>query len=302
VSKGNWRIENGELVGIGAGGGVDAWIYAGDTTWRDYALSAKIVFVTGNAELVLRSTGHWQNEYRVELWSQESTAYTNCFQVSRYKDGVGKSFTDNTPSPLPITNPVLVRAEVVGNAIFVFINGRLLFNYTDSTPLLAGRFGLGVVWNWSGRFDDVSVEQITRSGQPLAEMHAPQVGNSQNPRKEFFPKSTISEPRDPAFEFRDVVGYIWNRIYWLDPSQIVLGVGLMVLLVLCCCLKRLIATRQKRTSSDAGPMENHSNDIVVDMVDVSGARRRANHGKNFCSHCGAPAPSVKYCPNCGAAQ
>jgi hypothetical protein len=70
VITGIWTIENGELSGIGQGGRIDAWIYAGDFTWTNYAFSAWIDFDTGNGILVARSTGHWENEYRIEFWSQ----------------------------------------------------------------------------------------------------------------------------------------------------------------------------------------------------------------------------------------
>jgi hypothetical protein len=64
-----WEVRDGQLRGIGAGGGVDAWIYAGRETWTDYAVEtrASASEATGNAEVVLRSTGHWQNEYRISV-------------------------------------------------------------------------------------------------------------------------------------------------------------------------------------------------------------------------------------------
>jgi len=157
VAHGAWSVENGELSGIGAGGGIDGWIYAGDPGWTDYILQTKIIFETGNAELIFRSTGNWQDEYRISFWWENSPAYTNCFGLSKWQNGVGESIVGNTPSPVPITNPAYVKVEGVGPTIRLFVNDYLIYEYEDPDPLPNGRVGLGVVWSWQCNFDDVLV-------------------------------------------------------------------------------------------------------------------------------------------------
>lgn len=84
---GDWSIDQGELVGTGWGGGTDAWIYAGDPSWTNYTLRTKVIFVSSNAMLVLRSTEHWVNEYRLDFWMQGGEN-SNSYQVSKYQDGL----------------------------------------------------------------------------------------------------------------------------------------------------------------------------------------------------------------------
>lgn len=170
VITGSWAVESGELSGTGEGGGVDAWIHAGDESWTDYVFETKVVFGTGNAELVFRSTGHWENEYRVSLWSEDSPSYTNRFQLGRYNDGVSYtcltadvpgSVHCNAPSPVPITNPTHVRIEAIGSSIRLILNDQLVFETEDPAPLPNGRIGLGVIWSWHGHFDDVVVSDTS---------------------------------------------------------------------------------------------------------------------------------------------
>ncbi len=157
---GNWLIDQGELVGSGLGGGTDGWIYAGDPAWTDYLFQAKLIFVSGNANLVIRSTGHWQNEYRIDLWQQDA-GNSNRFQVIKYQDGVMYELTGGLlPSPVPIVNPSVVQILASGNQIFIYINGESLYVIDDPTPLTQGRIGLGVIWDYINRFDDVLVTTL----------------------------------------------------------------------------------------------------------------------------------------------
>ena len=114
ISEGTWEIDNNKLRGIGHGGGIDAWIYAGNESWTDYEISFTAYFENGNAEIVLRSTGHWHDEYRVSVWPEEygttGDDYANTYQFSHYKNGVGYSYPDSLGKdhrmcPFSITNP-----------------------------------------------------------------------------------------------------------------------------------------------------------------------------------------------------
>jgi N-acetylneuraminic acid mutarotase len=157
VISGTWGIDAGRLKGVGHGGQIDGYLYAGDQSWTDYALTTRVYFDDGEADLILRSTGHWQNEYRLTLWTPST------YELIRYTNGVPEHITGNTydASPVPFTNPSDVRVELTGSRIRVFINNALMVDFTDPQPLLAGQFGLGVIWSYQVHYDDVVVTGIS---------------------------------------------------------------------------------------------------------------------------------------------
>ncbi|MCJ7738918.1 MAG: DUF1080 domain-containing protein, partial [Anaerolineae bacterium] len=167
---GTWSIDNGELVGHGLGGQIDGWIYAGDALWTDYALQAEVNFVDPHAALVVRSTGHWQSECRIDFWSQDSGWIPNHIQVTKYVDGAGTYFPSGSTylSPIPITNPAIVRVEIVDDRLEIFVNGTSVVQLTDADPYAAGRIGLGVIWSYTTRFDDVVVTSLGSSGYAVS--------------------------------------------------------------------------------------------------------------------------------------
>lgn len=161
VVTGTWRVERGQLVGTGHGGGIDAWIYAGDTAWTDYSLSATVSFDDMETEFVVRSTGHWENEYRIGIWLHPYMDQYH-LQLARYDKGdVSPILGDGIPSPVPITNPAKVQVTVVGATLALFINDLMAFSWVDSEPLPSGRIGLGAIWEETGRFDDVIVLDLS---------------------------------------------------------------------------------------------------------------------------------------------
>lgn len=158
IAAGAWNVENGELKGIGAGGAIDGWIYAGDDSWGNYDFEAKANLLEGEAEFVFRSTGHWINEYRLELWSASAGIYENTFVLSKYQNGTGYVLSNGHQlSPVPITDTLLGRVSVVDDNINIFINNQKIFEYQDNNPLLNGKIGLGVIWAKQGSFDNVLV-------------------------------------------------------------------------------------------------------------------------------------------------
>lgn len=155
---GDWSIDQGELLGYGSG--VGGFIYAGNPSWSDYALHAKVIFVNSNAVLVFRSTGNSQNEYYIELW-QEGGEYDNTYVIAKYQDGVQYDLSGgHIYSLVPITNPSVVEVIIIGNHIRLHINGEYVGEVADPDPLPNGRIGMGVVWNYSVRYDDVIVTTL----------------------------------------------------------------------------------------------------------------------------------------------
>lgn len=161
VNAGTWTINNGALQGVGAGGLIDGWIYTGDTNWSDIVYEADVNFVSGNSEFVFRSTGHWSNEYRLTIWAQNSPANPNMYSLARFRDGVSTSFTvSNVASAVPITPNSHVRVEAIGSLLSFYVNDALVYQVDDLAPLLNGQVGLGVIWDMTARFDNVSVELV----------------------------------------------------------------------------------------------------------------------------------------------
>ncbi len=160
VVTGTWNIQNNELCGIGAGGSIDAWIYAGNKSWTDYEFETDIKFIDGNAEMVFRSTEHWKNEYRFTFFSQNSPYRPNNFVAQKYKNGVTTSLNkDNYGdlSPVALVDNINAKVSISGNNIKIFVNGGKIFDYDDSDSLTNGQIGLGVIWEWKGKFDNVLV-------------------------------------------------------------------------------------------------------------------------------------------------
>ena len=114
VVAGTWDIVDEQLHGIGAGGGTDAWIYAGDGTWTDYALELTY-FGDAIVNFAVRSTGHWTNEYRIDV-----CATPNCFDLgygfSIYRNG------NNTP----LGGGEFASAPHGGNAVRIEVEGHVL--------------------------------------------------------------------------------------------------------------------------------------------------------------------------------
>lgn len=158
-THGTWIVVDGQYEGVGAGNGVDAWTYVGDKTWTDYSFQARIIFESGNGEMVFRSTEHWRNEYRLGIWWQQSPDYANHLGLSKYKQGVSTMLWDQG-CPIPITNPVDVKVDVIGSKIRVYINDSKVIDIYDPDPLEQGKVGLGVIWNWRAKFDNVQVKAL----------------------------------------------------------------------------------------------------------------------------------------------
>jgi hypothetical protein len=165
IDRGTWTIENGQLVGrrYDSNWPRDSYIYAGDITWTDYEVSFTAYFDNGDAIVMLRSTGgNWEQEYRVQVfpwdWMGSGDPYRNRVAIDKFFQGQGTMLLDII-SPT-VSNPAQIRARIQGSHISVYVNNRLVAEWTDSDPFINGRFGLGVVWELQSRFDNVIVWKL----------------------------------------------------------------------------------------------------------------------------------------------
>jgi hypothetical protein len=85
---GTWRAQNGTMVGIGAGGDIDAWTYMSsiDSFDGSIVIDVDVEMTHGNVEIVFNSHGHWINEYRLNMWGNNGVAYQNRYQIIRYRN------------------------------------------------------------------------------------------------------------------------------------------------------------------------------------------------------------------------
>ena len=168
---GTWSAQNGAMQGVGWGGSEDGWIYADPNLNFDgsIVLDADVNMVTGNARYVMNSTGSLrQTEYHVGIMSQDSPAYANRWQIIRY-DNFQVSFPTaslpgavdgNVLSSIPIPTRCHFTVRRVGGNFDVYINSIRIGSWTETTPLPAlGKVGAGVVWDFTGTFDNFAVRR-----------------------------------------------------------------------------------------------------------------------------------------------
>ena len=170
IVVGAWTIVDGRLRGVGGVNGWDAWIYAGDTSWTDYELSARVYFQPrgsnrSEAEFVLRCTEHWQNQYGgigvfPYNWGPPGDSYNNRVAASYHVNGEDMVIARDTCMFL-IPDTADVKMQVIGNRLAVYINGRFAWGDEHAPSLLHGRIGLGVIWDLTVEFDDVVVRRLS---------------------------------------------------------------------------------------------------------------------------------------------
>ncbi len=161
INEGSWAIENGKLKGVGAGHQKDGWIYSGDQSWMDYSVEADVDMTSGNCEFVLRSTGHWQDEYRIEIFQHDHSQYPNRYAIHKYQQGTGSTLIDsNANGKIFIPSVCHIKLAISGDTISLYIENEHVDTVTDPNPLTNGRFGLGMLWSYTCYFDNVVVKQI----------------------------------------------------------------------------------------------------------------------------------------------
>lgn len=201
VHSGTWIVTNGTLVGHRTSPGLDAYIYTGDTNWSDFIFETDLRFQDGNAEILFRSTGRDTDEYRLGLWSQGAEAYSNRFHLIEYNNGISTFHTSSLPnqdgnamSPVPITETAHLKIEAIGSLLSFYINDSLMYQLTDPSPIQNGRVRLGVIWNWTDGFDNVSVELVPEVGSLWVGLSAAAilfVIRRMRPRNRRQPKGTL---------------------------------------------------------------------------------------------------------------
>jgi uncharacterized repeat protein (TIGR01451 family) len=157
---GDWSIDQEQLYCHGdpyTGG----WIYAGDTAWTNYEFQAKVFFYT-NAQIVFRSTGNHQNEYVLDLYqSPYGPGMGNTYALLKYQDGIMTNLSDGyIHTPVPLTDPIVVKVQISGNYLILYINDDYVIEIYDPDPLPNGRIGFGGDSDFRAWFDDVSVTML----------------------------------------------------------------------------------------------------------------------------------------------
>ena len=134
-----------------------ALIYAGDPAWTDYVFQTQVITETENTIMVLKSSEPGITEYRVEFWWQGSYAYPNKYNAYKYLNGNFEELPGGFgTSPIPITQTSLLKVQIIGSHLTLFVDDQFVADIVDLNPLPSGKIGLGV-WNVTATFDDVLV-------------------------------------------------------------------------------------------------------------------------------------------------
>ncbi|WP_178021325.1 DUF1080 domain-containing protein [uncultured Paenibacillus sp.] len=154
VSGGVWSlVTDGSLALSQNTPSGEALAYAGDASWTDYSYSArvKLLTATGNAGLVFRYADH-SNYYTLRLNDSGD-------KVELYKKS-GGTMTLVSSASYAVTPGqwAAMKVTVSGNAITGFVDGVQLLQWTDPSPLPAGKIGIRMHTS-AARMDDVKVEQ-----------------------------------------------------------------------------------------------------------------------------------------------
>ncbi|KKN15726.1 hypothetical protein LCGC14_0983060, partial [marine sediment metagenome] len=168
IQDGTWTVDTDQLKVSQMLPGVASLIYAGNTSYADYAFSTDIYFGGSSGEqayLAFRSQGFEQDEYRLDIRSESASIFPNTITLSKYRNGtktdlVATTLIGSLAPNLKVNGKTNVAVEVIGGAIKVLINGVKVIYVLDKDPLLTtGRVGLGATAGLSSlmRFDDVHV-------------------------------------------------------------------------------------------------------------------------------------------------
>jgi len=161
VVSGTWANESGELSGSGPAYLYKTYIVAGDTSWTDYTMEAKI-----NIKEDLSGPGAPYAPYDDSKVVFRWTGMDNCYQfvisygiqrirIFKVVGGVEASISDK-PYAVYLNTNYNIKIEVVGSSIKAYVNGVLELDCID-TSLANGKIGLGVDREHT-HFDDVVVE------------------------------------------------------------------------------------------------------------------------------------------------
>lgn len=131
------------LDGLSTGTGL---ITAGDTQWTDYTVTTVGKLVTGTAykemALVVRfqdtdhfywmGLGCFRHKYSIAKMSGPST-----YQELAYS---------GSDADIAVETPYTIQARVIGNLLQLYIDGALVLEYADPTPISNGAIGVRI-WN-----------------------------------------------------------------------------------------------------------------------------------------------------------
>jgi uncharacterized repeat protein (TIGR01451 family) len=155
VESGTWNIDQGVLTGY------NGWVYAGDTAWTNTEFQVQ-TFADASVALAFRSTGHMQNEYRLDLYGPGyGPSSGNVYALIKYQNGVFTNLTGGyIKLPVLFSYPSVVKVQISGNYVILYINDQYVAEIYDPDPLSNGRIGLGMVGDYFVKYDDVLVSTL----------------------------------------------------------------------------------------------------------------------------------------------
>lgn len=151
ILTGTWAIIDGELDVTQVAG--DCYCQAGDITWSDYVFECRVQFLTATDGLtpIIR----WQDLFN-HYWCWLRAATGDIVLVRKIASV--DTILANPAFAWVVGTWYDVRIEARGDNLRVYVDGALLVDIVDPTPILTGSICLKS-FNTHGRFDDVYVRR-----------------------------------------------------------------------------------------------------------------------------------------------
>ncbi|WP_216477242.1 3-keto-disaccharide hydrolase [Paenibacillus brevis] len=154
VSGGSWNLTtDGSLTLSQNTASGEAIAYTGNASWNDYTYSARIKLLTasGNVGLLFRYVDN-SNYYTLRL--NDSGDKLELYK----KSGGTMTLVSSTGYAVTPGQWAAMKVSVSGNVIIGYVDGVQLLQWTDASPLPAGKIGIRMHTS-AARMDDVKVVQ-----------------------------------------------------------------------------------------------------------------------------------------------
>jgi photosystem II stability/assembly factor-like uncharacterized protein len=148
-----WSVSNGELIGAGGG-----WARAGSAAWSDYSLEADLVIIADRMHVNTRMSD--EGRYFVSVRANGLRLHKQYDQKRQFADLV------DVPANVVLGQRHVLRIDLAGARIRVYLDGVLLIDYTDPEPLPAGSIAFESLEGASVIVDDVRVDPAPTPSQP----------------------------------------------------------------------------------------------------------------------------------------
>jgi len=159
-TAGNWTVKNGEYSQSSTGGVF--WSWAGDTNWTDYSFGAKVRFLSPQKEASFGIRSPDSNNVYYFCLAGGAKVLT----IAKIVNGQETYNVRRSPWTAEMNRWYRVEVVVRGNNMKCYLDGALIFDYTDASIPRRGRIGLRTYYTHA-HFDEVLVSAIAGTPTPI---------------------------------------------------------------------------------------------------------------------------------------